>query len=86
MGDLGAGGRPRWEEWLPPLTSTGGQYSIKVCPDCCRRAHPDGGPWVQESGSVSYIWNPGGQVPCQVGWGMQNHWRISFVCLFPCVC
>ena len=49
----------RREGSLPPLTSTGGQCSIKVPPDSSAlHTYPDGGPWVQESGSASYIWNP----------------------------
>lgn len=31
---LGWGGCSRREQWLPPLTSTGGQCDIKVPPDC----------------------------------------------------
>lgn len=78
------GACPRWEQWLPPLTSTGGQCNIKVpsagllCP-----THPEGGPWAQESGSAGYIWNPWwtGARPGGLG-GMQGHLRIKFVCLF----
>lgn len=59
MGGRGERGCSRWEESLTPLTSTGGRCSIKVPPDSsARHTYPDGGPWVQESGSASYIWNP----------------------------
>lgn len=54
---LGCGGRSRWERWLPLLTSTGGQCNIKVPPDCSV-PHTLKRPFVQESGSASYIWNP----------------------------
>ena len=77
------GGCSWWEQQLPPLTSTGGQCNIKVPPDCSART-PCRGPWVQRSGSASYVWNCWWAGTRPGGLGMHSHLRISFVCCLFC--
>lgn len=77
---LGCGRRSRWEPWLPPLTSTGGQCNIKVPPDCSvphtlTEALPSG-IWV----SQLYLEPLVGR--CEARWaeGVYGRLRINFVC------
>ena len=79
----GWGGCSWWEQQLPPLTSTGGQCNIKVPPDRSART-PCRGPWVQKSGSASYVWNCWWAGTRPGGLGMHSHLRINFVCCLFC--
>lgn len=69
--------------WPPPLTSTGGQCSIKVPP---AGSAPPPAHTLTEAlrcrnlGQLVIFGTPGGQAGGPVGWGTQSHWRIK--CLF----
>lgn len=58
------GGCSRWEQWLPPLTSTGGQCNTEVPPDCSA-PHTLQRPWGSGMRVSQLHWDPCGQAPGQ---------------------
>lgn len=76
------GACPRWEQWLPPLTSTGGQCNIKVpLPDCSVPHTLREALGLRNLGQLVIFGTPGGQVLGQVGWGDAGPLENQ-VCLF----